>query len=57
MKTKAEREEKIRVFSLELAAELGEISGEEHGSPFAPRRSTIRSTQLPPIGVSQKSAR
>jgi uncharacterized protein YbaR (Trm112 family) len=35
MKTTAEIAEKIRAFSLELAAELGEISREEHGSPFA----------------------
>jgi len=35
MKTKEEMEAKIRAFSLELASELGEISWEGHGSPFA----------------------
>ncbi len=35
MKTKEELEAKVRAFSLELAAEMGEISREEYGSPFA----------------------
>lgn len=35
MKTKAEIEAKIRALSLELAAEMGEISWEGYGSPFA----------------------
>jgi len=35
MKTKEEIAAKIRAFSLELASEMGEISWEEYGSPFA----------------------
>jgi len=55
MKTKEEIGAQIRAFSRELAAELGEISWEQYGSPFAAlgasRPVGLRSAALLPFEI------